>query len=62
MRVEGFVLKPEYAKKTREQFFFVNDRFGENAHLHNAIREVFEEVSAEHHPGYFLFLRLIQIV
>jgi DNA mismatch repair protein MutL len=60
VRVEGFVLKPEYAKKRRgEQFFFVNDRFVKSPYLHNAIREAFEEVlSAEHHPGYFLFLQV----
>ena len=60
MQVEGFVLKPEFAKKRRgEQFFFVNNRFVKSPYLHNAIREAFEEVlSAEHHPGYFLFLRV----
>ena len=43
VRVEGFVLKPEYAKKRRgEQFFFVNDRFVKSPYLHNAIREAFE--------------------
>tara|TARA_Y100000385_G_scaffold291551_1_gene370248 strand:+ start:636 stop:2453 length:1818 start_codon:yes stop_codon:yes gene_type:complete len=60
VQVEGFVLKPEFAKKRRgEQFFFVNNRFVKSPYLHNAIREAFEEVlSAEHHPGYFLFLRV----
>ena len=60
VKVEGFVLKPEFAKKKRgEQFFFVNGRFIKSPFLHNAIREAFEEVlSAEHHPGYFLFLEV----
>lgn len=60
VKVTGFVLKPEYAKKKRgEQFFFVNGRFIKSPYLHNAIREAFEEVlSAEHHPGYFLFLEV----
>ena len=60
VKVEGFVLKPEFAKKKRgEQFFFVNGRFIKSPYLHNAIREAFEEVlSAEHHPGYFLFLEV----
>ena len=60
VKVEGFVLKPEFAKKKRgEQFFFVNGRFIKSPFLHNALREAFEEVlSAEHHPGYFLFLEV----
>ena len=60
VKVTGFVLKPEYAKKKRgEQFFFVNGRFIKSPYLHNALREAFEEVlSAEHHPGYFLFLEV----
>ena len=58
--VEGFVLKPEFAKKKRgEQFFFINDRYIKSPYLHNALREAFEEVlTAEHHPGYFLFLEV----
>lgn len=60
VKVEGFVLKPEFAKKKRgEQFFFVNGRFIKSPFLHNAIREAFEDVlSAEHHPGYFLYLEV----
>ncbi len=60
VKVTGFVLKPEFAKKKRgEQFFFVNGRFIKSPYLHNALREAFEEVlSAEHHPGYFLFLEV----
>ncbi|MEY2962920.1 MAG: mismatch repair endonuclease MutL [Bacteroidota bacterium] len=58
--VEGFVIKPEFAKKKRgEQFFFVNDRFIKSPYLHNALREAFEDVlTAEHHPGYFLNLKV----
>lgn len=60
VKVEGFVMKPEFAKKKRgEQFFFVNGRFIKSPYLHNALREAFEEVlTAEHHPGYFLFLQV----
>ena len=56
VKVEGFVLKPEFAKKKRgEQFFFVNGRFIKSPYLHNALREAFEDVlSGDHHPGYFL--------
>ena len=58
--VNGFVLKPEFAKKKRgEQFFFVNGRFIKSPFLHNALKEAFEEVlSADHHPGYFLYLEV----
>ena len=60
VKVSGFILKPEFAKKKRgEQFFFVNDRFIKSPYLHNALREAFEEVlTAEHHPGYFLHLQV----
>lgn len=60
VKVEGFILKPEFAKKTRgEQFFFVNNRFIKSPFLHMAVREAFEDVlSGEHHPGYFLRLRV----
>ena len=58
VNVEGFIVKPEFAKKKRgEQFFFVNGRYIKSPYLHNALREAFEEVlSGEHHPGYFLYL------
>ena len=58
VKVEGYVIKPEFAKKKRgEQFFFVNNRFVKSPYLHNALREAFEDVlSGEHHPGYFLYL------
>lgn len=58
VRLEGFIIKPEFAKKKRgEQFFFVNGRYIKSPYLHNALREAFEDVlTGEHHPGYFLYL------
>lgn len=58
VQLEGFILKPEFAKKKRgEQFFFVNGRYIKSPYLHNALREAFEDVlTGEHHPGYFLYL------
>ena len=58
VKVSGFVIKPEHARKTRgEQFFFVNNRFIKNHYLHHAITEAFEElIPGGHHPGYFLFM------
>ena len=58
VKVHGFVLKPEYAKKSRgEQFFFVNDRFIKSPYLHHAVLSAFDGlVKSDHYPGYFLFL------
>jgi DNA mismatch repair protein MutL len=58
VRIEGFVLKPEAARKTRgEQYFFVNDRFFRDSYFNHAVSTAFEQVlSAKLHPGYFLFL------
>ncbi|WP_224490039.1 DNA mismatch repair endonuclease MutL [Robertkochia flava] len=60
VRINGFVFKPEFAKKTRgEQFFFVNDRFIRSSYLHHAVGSAFEGLIKDHtHPGYFLFLEV----
>jgi DNA mismatch repair protein MutL len=56
--INGFVAKPEFAKKKRgEQFFFVNDRFIKNSYLHHAVSNAFESLlSGGYHPTYFLYL------
>jgi len=56
--INGFVTKPEYAKKKRgEQFFFVNDRFIKNAYLNHAVTGAFESLlSSGYYPTYFLYL------
>lgn len=56
--LKGFVMKPEFARKTRgEQFFFVNDRYIKNPYLHHAVTDAFEDlVAPDQHPGYILFL------
>jgi DNA mismatch repair protein MutL len=60
LRVEGFITKPEFAKRSRgEQYFFVNQRFIRSPYLEHAVRRAYEElVAREHHPGWFLFLEL----
>lgn len=60
LKIEGFVLKPEFAKKSRgEQFFFVNDRFIKSPYLHHAVLSAFEGLMKHDvHPGYFLFLEV----
>lgn len=58
--IEGFVTKPEFAKKTRgEQFFFVNNRFIKNAYLNHAIQSAFDQLlSKDQYPSYFLKLTI----
>lgn len=60
LKINGFVLKPEYGKKSRgEQFFFVNDRFIKSPYLHHAVASAYEGLmKAGIHPGYFLFLEV----
>lgn len=58
--IEGFVTKPEFAKKTRgEQFFFVNNRFIKNAYLNHAVQSAFDQLlSKDQFPSYFLNLNI----
>jgi DNA mismatch repair protein MutL len=58
VNIKGFVLKPEYAKKTRgEQFFFLNKRFIKNSYLHHAIQSAFAELlPKDSFVSYFLML------
>ena len=60
LKIKGFVLKPEFAKKSRgEQFFFVNDRFVKSGYLHHAVLSAFDGLMRDSsHPGYFLFLEV----
>ncbi|MDB4767793.1 DNA mismatch repair endonuclease MutL [Flavobacteriaceae bacterium] len=56
LKISGFVLKPESAKKSKgTQFFFVNQRFIKSNSLHFAVVNAFEGLIANGvHPGYFL--------
>ena len=58
--IQGYVLKPEAAKRTRGmQFFFVNDRFVKSSFLHHAIMTAYEGLLGDGvYPGYFLFFSL----
>lgn len=60
LQLEGFIIKPEFAKKKRgEQFFFVNDRFIKSPYLHHAINAAFDGLLERGtHPAYFLYLRV----
>ena len=58
VQLNGFVSKPEFAKKKRgEQFFFVNDRFIKNSYLNHAVSSAFEDlILPGNFPSYFLYL------
>ncbi|MBD0832238.1 DNA mismatch repair endonuclease MutL [Aestuariibaculum sediminum] len=58
LKISGFVGKPEFAKKARnEQYFFVNDRFIKSAYLNHAINAAFDGLlKSGTHPIYFLKL------
>ncbi|NNE78566.1 MAG: DNA mismatch repair endonuclease MutL [Pricia sp.] len=60
VKVKGFIMKPEFAKKSRgEQFFFVNNRFIKSPYLHHAIVAAFEGlIKSDTYPGYFLYLEV----
>ena len=56
VRIDGYIVKAEFAKKTRgEQYFFVNKRFIKHAYLHHAIENAYlEMIPKDSFPGYFL--------
>lgn len=56
--LEGFIGKPEFAKKTRgEQYFFVNRRFIKSGYLHHAVMGAFEDIIPKDlFPIYVIFL------
>ncbi len=59
-KLNGFVVKPEFSKKTRgQQFFFVNNRFIKSPFLHHAVNSAFDGLLRPgYHPGYFLYLNV----
>jgi DNA mismatch repair protein MutL len=58
--ISGFVGKPEVARKTRgEQYFMVNRRFIRHPYLHHAVENGFEGLLGEgSFPSYFLFIEI----
>lgn len=60
VNVQGFVCKPEFAKKNRgEQFFFVNDRFIKSGYLHHAVMAAYDGLLKDgSQPSYFLYLQV----
>ena len=60
LKVQGYIGKPEFAKKTRgEQFFFVNNRFIKSSYLNHAVTTAYESLLQEGcFPFYTLFLEI----
>jgi len=60
LTINGFIGKPEAAKKTRgEQFLFVNNRFIKSGYLSHAITNAYEGlITSDHYPFYVLMLEI----
>lgn len=60
VRLSGFVLKPESARKSRgDQYFFVNNRFFRSSYFNHAINKAFDGLVRDgFFPGYFLYLEV----
>ncbi len=60
MKINGYIGKPENAKKTRgEQYFFVNDRYIKNNYLNHAVMSAYEGLLPDrHYPFYTLFIEI----
>ena len=55
-KIKGFVIKPQFSRKTRgSQFFFVNRRFIKNSHLSHAVKSAYDGlIDDAHYPSFFL--------
>ncbi len=60
MKINGYVGKPENAKKTRgEQYFFVNNRYIKNNYLNHAVMSAYEGLLPDRqYPFYALFIEI----
>lgn len=60
VNITGFIVKPEFSKKTRgDQYFFANHRFIKSPYMHHAVEAAFDGLlPKDSFPGYFLFLEL----
>ncbi len=57
LKITGFVLKPEFAKASRDQsYFFVNNRYFKDRYFNHAILNAYEGlVPSGKYPPYFLY-------
>ncbi len=60
VNLKGYVLKPEFSRKTRGgQFLFVNDRYFKSSYFNHAVSKAFDGLLKDRtFPGYFLFLQV----
>lgn len=60
VRINGYIGKPELAKKSRgEQFLFVNQRFFKDPYFNHAIAKAYDGmISEKHHASYCIFLEV----
>lgn len=60
VEIEGFIGKPEFAKKTRgEQYIFVNNRFIKSAYLNHAVFGAYEDIiPKDRYPFFVLFINI----
>ena len=58
--IYGYVLKPEFTRKTRgEQYFFVNNRFFKDHYFNHAVNRAFDGlIQPKFFPGYFIFFEV----
>jgi DNA mismatch repair protein MutL len=56
IQINGYVGKPDFAKKTRgEQYFFINNRFIKNGYLNHAVTQAYESMLPnDYYPFYVL--------
>ena len=60
LKIQGFVSKAEFAKKSRgEQFFFVNNRYIKSPYLHHAVMNAYEGLLPNGaQPSYYIYLEV----
>lgn len=58
--IDGFIVKPEFSKKTKgEQFFFVNDRFIKHPYLNHSVSAAFDGLLPDRaRASYFIYLKV----
>jgi len=56
IRINGYIGKPEAARKSRgEQFFFINNRFVKSSYFNHAVSAAFQDlISSDSFPVYFI--------
>ncbi len=60
LNINGFVTKPDFAKKTRgDQYFFINQRYIRDPYLNHAVTNAYDQLLPQgSYPAYFLYIDL----